>query len=303
MAKVYSEKKNISINEARDYLAPAQYEGHQYSDEAISTLVDNAINAINLFNVNSDFTSEYGKIEFPINFEVFANTVDDKEYAHSRDLVNRMNARINKLTNYSGDIKECEYFRLYLINAAPSNFEFIARGQFDYCVNIWGWNVTTPFPDPYQYLSAFEPGIESFGGIFDYLAQESMDDFRVNGNSIEKVDSLGNLRNLIKNAKEVNELNEDRYTKMALAEYELLEEMNIYKPRSSFGQGYILAVTNMTSVGLPKQMYTKINEGRLTGLWALEIPLTSEETQDMIEEEEEYKEQYEEEHPNGIYTE
>lgn len=303
LAQVYSEKMNISLEEARNYLSVGQYETHQYSDEQVAELVDKAINAIELYNANEAFVSEYGKIELPISFEFSLNTYFYSKYNWyvGNDVANSMNARMNKLSSFSGDFEECNLFRIY--NLSKSAYESSRdTSNHDFGIAVRRLNVNVTYPDPYLYLGAFDnKNNNNWGSYYSYLGEDSMTDFKVIDNEIVKVDSLSHLRELIRDADATNDYVENRFLKMALAEYELLEETHIYKPGIAWGQGYTIAVSKMTSVGLPKQMYSKINEGRLTGLWALEIPLTNEETQEMIEEEAEYKEEYDREHSDSIY--
>ena len=308
LAKEYSEQKNISLEEAQHYLANGQCDTHQYDKKGMNDLVDRALEAIELYNNNATLVSQYGRIELPLTIEMFAQGHAYEESMARADEreINAMNARLNKLDNYSGDINECPYFRVVptdlLTNA---NRDRVSWGQFDMCGSLWGWTEGAAFRDPYNYLRSFtkfETTVEAWDTFFPYLGEDYIADYVIENNTLVERNLLENYRQLVGDARFVTDLS-TRYEMFAKAEYDLLENANIYQPRTSSDVGYRLAFARVTCVGGPKDAFSALLSGRLTGLWATEEPLSNEETQTMIEEEEEYSDEYYENHQNGIFEE
>ena len=294
LSQAYAEKMGMSLQEAQQFLAPGQYANYKLDDEQINELVDNAMSSIAKYN-SSDYVAEYGDISYPVVIEMFSRYSDEESRIHDQRVADYMNTKLNKLINYNGDVEQCNYFRVVLTDKITDyNLDFATRGGFDISGPLWAFTADSSYPDPYSYLRTFAPkyGKPMWSEIYPYLEEDFIPDFIIRNNNLLKTDLFGEYKNLLTTASFASDSLEERYSLMANAEYELLENVNVYQPLDGQGLGYGFILSRMTTVGLPKQFYNQFSQGRLTGLWALEEPLSNEETQTMIEEEKEYQEEY-----------
>lgn len=314
LTPTYAKKKNILLENAKEMLALGQFTHQQKSINEMDELVDEALAAIDIYNHDESLTSLYGEIEFPIYFDYYTNNENmtysvfgtNKTFNTNTiesNLIQSVNNRINKIHNPTEE-EEFPYFiarSTDLVNDTNRNdangMTYGQYANFDISVPFFGWGFANE-NDPGCGLGAFT---NDFSAVFKYMGEETIPNIRiVNGNAV-----TNNLFDTFKGL--LNDANASldssvRFTKFAEAEYELLENLHIYAPRQSLGGGYGLVISHMTGVGEPKQLFSMINEGRLTGLWALNEPLNNDETQTLLEEEEDYQKTYNEEHPNGIYS-
>ena len=321
-APALSEYSGMTLEEAKEYIAPGQYESRQLdwfdtvidynenehevgSERAeIQALVNNAVAAINEYNASSLATT-YGTISFPVNIEYFSGWYNTDEQTFDNEFINAMNRRLNNWADDhqpAKDYSDCTVFKMVPTDLVTnSTVEKKASGEneyfaaFDFSVVKWGWQ--PDYGDPLTYMNTYTYGgdwssVFAFIG-FDGKEIEKTQNIRRNPstNALEAVNLLDEYTSLVNQGKGQTLNLTNRYTFFAEAEVKLLEELAFYKPQVNYGQGWALSISNSAGYEMPTSTYGLSND-RMTGMYVLKNVLTAEERKAIRAEQEHKKEEW-----------
>ena len=318
-AQALSDYNGMTLEEAREYLAPGQYETRQldWSDvvedyngnehqvgserEQINALVNKAVAAINEYNA-SPLATEFGTVTFPVNIEYYSMWEADQEAkTYDNEFINAMNRRLNNWADDhkpASDYSDCTVFRMVPTDkVTKTNYENVSGSTggeyaaFDFSVVQWGWGAD--YGDPLTYMNTYIYGGD-WSSVFAFIGQSGSDaakNIRHNPetNVLEAVDLLGEYTDLVNQGKAETLNLTNRFSAFAQAEVKLIEELAIYKPQVNYGQGWSLSISNSAGYETPTSYYGLSND-RLTGMYVLKEVLTAEERKAIREEHEAAKE-------------
>ena len=263
---------------AADYLRTGQFTERQKTNAQVADLVDDAMEAVELFNAK--YPSN--KITLPIQIEYYSMWDADKESkSYDTLMINSMNKRLNKLSEAPAeDYSNCTLFKVVPTDKVDtSNYNNVSgsssgAASFDFSPVLWGWGAD--YGDPLTFLATYKKGGD-WKSIFPWVANERVDNYKVvDGVLQEPVDLLAEYSALVDEGASKTENLSERYTYFAKAEYMLINELHFYEPQVNYGQGWSLSVSKAAGYEVPTSNYGLSNE-RFTGMWILEAPLTRKE--------------------------
>ena len=288
------------------YLKTGQFDERHKSDEEVAALVDRALKAVELYN-DSSYGAGNNAITLPIQVEYYSTWDGDQESkAYDILMINEMNRRLNKLETIEDDYSKLPYFKVVPTDKVTSaNYNECSGSSsgsacFDFSPVLWGWGAD--YGDPLTFLATYKKGGD-WKSIFPWIDDELVNNFTTSGDLANltlnaPVDLLAEYGALVDAGAAETENLTNRYTYFAQAEYKLINELHIYEPQVNYGQGWSLSISKSAGYEVPTSNYGLSNE-RLTGMWVLEVPLTSAERKLIREEYNEAKKEYTKEH--GAY--
>lgn len=318
-AQALSDYNGMTLEEAREYLEPGQYETRQldWSDvvedyngnehevgserDQINALVNKAVAAINEYNA-SPLATEFGTVSFPVNIEYYSMWEADQETkTYDNEFINAMNRRLNNWADDhkpAADYSDCTVFKMVPTDkVTKTNYENVSGSTggeyaaYDFAVVQWGWGAD--YGDPLTYMNTYIYGGD-WSSVFAYVGQSGEDaakNIRHNPetNALEAVDLLGEYTDLVNQGKAETLNLTNRFSAFAAAEVKLIEELAIYKPQVNYGQGWSLSISNSAGYEMPTSNYGLSND-RMTGMYVLKEVLTAEERKAIRQEQEAAKE-------------
>ncbi len=296
------------VDSAAYQLKTGQFVTRQHSKDEVAALVDRALKAVELYNA-SEYASQYGAITLPINVEYYSMwNADQESKTFDTQEINSMNIRLNKMTVApKSDLSNCPYFHVVPTDQCnTSNYNDISgssdgAANYDFSPVLWGWGAD--YGDPLTFLATYKKGGD-WKSIFPWIDDENVPNFKTTGDDLDTltlnapVDLLKAYSELVDAGAVETENLTNRYTKFAEAEYELINNLNIYQPQVNYGQGWSLSVSKSAGYEMPQSNYGLSNE-RLTGMWVLKDTLTRQERNEIREAYQEAKKEYTSKH--GAY--
>ena len=305
--EVYGQKKGMPAGDidnpqpgtAAYVLRPGQLDTCTLTQEEVNVLVDNALNAINLYNTTVA-TKEADKITLPIQIEYYSTYFDADTKEADDKVIASLNKRFNK-----GAEGSYPYFKVIPTDLLTSNdYNTVSRnGEWDLAYIQWGWGAD--YGDPLSFMNTYCK-YGDWGDVFPYIDQAEVKNYVTNatGTALEEpVDLLAEYTSLVKEgAQQTSDFNA-RFAKFAEAEYMLINELNIYRPQVNTGQGWAMSVSKAAGYYSPQANYGLSND-RFTGMFVLEEVMTRDERQAARDKQTTLKEAYVKAHGSvNIYTE
>ena len=293
--ETYAKKKGIPAGDIENpkegtaayELQPGQTETKTLTQEQVNALLQKAEKAIDLFN--SENPTE--QITKPINLEMYSVWSDSTSQTEDKKIMASLNTRLNY-----GKTGENNLFNVVPTDKVDSNnYEDVSRsGNWDISTVQWGWGAD--YGDPLTFMNTYVKNGD-WADVFPYVSLDYVDNYEINaqGTGLVHSDLLAEYTSIVQaGAKEVDDYNA-RFDKFAEAEYQLIEELGIYKPQTNNGQGWSLSVSRSAGYFMPTASYG-LSGDRLTGWYILKDVMTREERQKARAEQLKLKEAYVAEH-------
>lgn len=283
-AQALANYKGISKAEAQKQIAVGQYDTRHISDQAkINEYLDEAEEAIDEYNANTELVAAYGAISKPVQLEYFSVWDADQETkTYDTAFINSMNKRLNRGQSTK------TLFNIVPTDKVDSNNQSVVSGSdggsyaaFDFSVVQWGWGAD--YGDPQTYMNTYTKGGD-WSSVFAFIGQDECANIRYDdGGNLEVVDLLEEYTGLVNEGKALTDNLTERFSKFAEAEVKLIEELAIYLPQVNNGQGWSLSISNSAGYEMPTANYG-LSDDRLTGMWVLKKPLTAKQRKSLREE-------------------
>ncbi len=283
----YASEEGMTTEEAKEKLAPGQYDGVNLTLEEVAVLRERAEKAIELYNQQNPLDP----IRLPIKVEQLSlGGFSDDSMREDTSWANSLNNRANGCTVRSGEVSEdmplCEgsqYPLLRVINndnfTSQDNWTQAANAAYGH-LNVWGWQAD--YGDPLSYLNIYTTGGDM---AFTTGTDSAVDGYRLNadGTALEYMENiLAEYDQIVRAGREEYQDYVSRFSYFAEAEYMLLNEIYICLPLYNQGQGYRASISNAIGYESPSAGYG-LSTSKLIGMWVLLDPPSGEQRQEMVQ--------------------
>ena len=233
-------------------------------NDSLKPLRDAALAEIQAWNeANPD-----NAITLPIQMEYFSVWGQEETKLYDTVLILEWNKRLNGQYDAAGFTKAtAPYF--YVIptsDLTATNYEAASNGgNFDLS-STWGWG--PDYGDPMSYLNTFAKNGD-WGSIFNFVTLEKVPSYSLVNDELVETDLLASYTEKVLEANSVYDNLNERYHLFAEAEYQLINELYIYRPLTMRGQGWNVSISRAAGYHSPSGSYG-LSSNRLQGLYVID---------------------------------